>query len=302
MNKKVDSKRKASNKKVFIGLAVVVIALILGGLFFAKESLFDGAPISDVDQENLAVQSSSGMGAIGEVSNITDNATSFPSDDVDMINRKEVLKGNSGIEDADETFIDDVKKSSGMGEIGNASNADDKSSSSPTDDVDMLEREERLKGNDGISDIEDSNLKVQSPASSSNLSSETSNVNEPVSVASEDIDFIKNKKNYHSFIVTFDFESIEVKSSEMDILNKVLKAKQNNPNTEIIVCGYTCDYGPNDVNNWISQYRAISVKNELKKLGVPEDNIKLYWYGKTKNDPQSAPNKGNRKCEILIHD
>ena len=41
--------------------------------------------------------------------------------------------------------------------------------------------------------------------------------------------------------------------------------------------------------------------NELKKLGVPERNIKLYWYGKTKNNPQSAPNKENRKCEILIH-
>ena len=99
MNKKVDSKRKASNKKVFIGLAVVVIALILGGLFFAKESLFDGAPISDVDQENLAVQSSSGMGTIGEVSNITDNATSFPSDDVDMINRKEVNIINISLND-----------------------------------------------------------------------------------------------------------------------------------------------------------------------------------------------------------
>lgn len=301
MNKKVDSKRNASNKKMFIGLAVVVVALILGGLFFAKESLFDGASISDVDQENLEVQSSSGMGAIGGVSNITDNATSSPSDDVDMINREEVLKGNSGIEDADEIYIDDVKKSLGMGEIGNASNADDKSSSSPTDDVDMLEREERLKGNDGISDTEDSNLKVQSPASSSNLSSATSNVNESISVTSEDIDFIKNKKDYHSFVVTFDFESIEVKYSEMDILNKVAKAKQDNPNSEIIVCGYTCDYGSNDVNNWISQYRTISVKNELKKLGINEGDIKLYWYGKTKNNPQYAPNKGNRKCEILIH-
>jgi outer membrane protein OmpA-like peptidoglycan-associated protein len=217
-----------------------------------------------------------------------------------MINREEVLKGNSGIEDADETYIDDVKKSLGMGEIGNASNAEDKSSSSPTDDVDILEREERLKGNDGISDTEDSNLKVQSPTSSNNLSLTTSNVNEPISVVSEDIDFIKNKKDYHSFVVTFDFESIEVKSSEMDILNKVVKVKQNNPNSEIIVCGYTCDYGSNDVNNWISQYRTISVKNELKKLGINEGDIKLYWYGKTKNNPQSTPNKSNRKCEILI--
>lgn len=300
MNKKVEPK-KASNKKAIIGFVIVVVLLVLGGLYFTKDSLFDGASISDVDQENLEVQSSSGMGAIGGVSNITDNAASSPSDDVDMINREEVLKGNSGIEDADETYIDDVKKSLGMGEIGNASNAEDKSSSSPTDDVDILEREERLKGNDGISDTEDSNLKVQSPTSSNNLSLTTSNVNEPISVVSEDIDFIKNKKDYHSFVVTFDFESIEVKSSEMDILNKVVKVKQNNPNSEVIVCGYTCDYGSNDVNNWISQYRAISVKNELKNLGVPEENIKLYWYGKTRNNPQSTPNKGNRKCEILIH-
>ena len=301
MNKKVDSKKNVSNKKLFIGLAVVVIVLILGGLFLTKESLFDGISISDVDQENLEVQSSGGMGAIGGVSNITDNATSSPSNDVDMINREEVLKGNSGIEDAEGTNLDGLQKSSGMGEIGSASNANDKSSSAPTDDVDMLEREERLKGNDGISDTEDSNLKVQSPTSSNDLASVTPKVNEPISVASEDIDFIKNKKDYHSFVVTFDFESIEVKSSEQEILSKIVIAKQNNPNNEIIVCGYTCDYGSNDVNNWISQYRAISVKNELKKLGINERDIKLYWYGKTKNNPQSAPNKGNRKCEVLIH-
>ena len=236
MNKKVDSKKNGSNKKLFIGLAVVVIVLILGGLFLTKESLFDGISISDVDQENLEVQSSGGMGAIGGVSNITDNATSSPSDDVDMISREEVLRGNSGIEDTEGTNLDGLQKGSGMGEIVSASNANNKSSSAPTDDVDMLEREERLKGNDGISDAEDSNLKVQSPTSSNDLASVPPKVNEPISVASEDIDFIKNKKDYHSFVVTFDFESIEVKSSEQEILSKIVKAKQNNPNNEIIVC------------------------------------------------------------------
>lgn len=301
MNKKVDSKKGTSSKKVVIGLVIVAVALILGGLFFTKDSLMGGASISDVAQEAIDVQSPSGMGNIGNVSNITDNAASSPSDDVEMINKEESLKGNSGINETQGINMDDVQKSSTMGRIGDASNANDKSGSTPADDVDMLGREERLKGNDGISNTEDGNLEVQSPTSSNNLSSVTSNVNEPISAASEDIDFIKNKKDYQSFIITFDFESIEVKSSEKDILSKVVKAKQNNPNSEIIVCGYTCDYGSNDVNNWISQYRAVSVKNELKKLGVSEGDIKLYWYGKTKNNPQSAPNKGNRKCEILIH-
>lgn len=301
MNKKIDSEKGKSNSKVVIGLVIVIVLFILGGLFFAKDSLHDGASISDVNQNNVEARSSGGMGNIGTVSNANDNSASSPSDDVDMIDREERLNGNSGIGDTDGVGMDGVQSASGMGQIGDASNADDKSSSSPTDNVDMFEREEQLKGNTGISDADTESLNAQSPSSSKQMGPTSSNVKAPISVTSDDVDFIKNRENYHVFVVTFDFESTEIRPSESGALAKVADSWKSKSNAEVIVCGYTCDFGSIDVNNWISEHRAIAVKKALKSLGVPNERIKLYWYGKTKNNPQSAPNKENRKCEILIH-
>ena len=164
----------------------------------------------------------------------------------------------------------------------------------------MLKREEQLKGNAGISDADMDGVKVQSASSMRQMESVFSNIKAPISTASDDVDFIKNRENYHSYVVTFDFESTEIKPSESGILTKVVDSWKHKSNAEVIVCGYTCDFGSVDVNNWISEHRAIAVKKALKSLGVPEERIMLYWYGKSKNNPQSAPNKDNRKCEILI--
>lgn len=49
----------------------------------------------------------------------------------------------------------------------------------------------------------------------------------------------------------------------------------------ILVEGYACDLGEEDYNMELSKRRAEYVKNALVSAGVPENRIKIKWYGST---------------------
>lgn len=49
----------------------------------------------------------------------------------------------------------------------------------------------------------------------------------------------------------------------------------------ILVEGYACDLGEDDYNMELSKRRAEYVKNALVSAGVPENRIKIKWYGST---------------------
>ena len=46
--------------------------------------------------------------------------------------------------------------------------------------------------------------------------------------------------------------------------------------------GFTCDLGSEALNNKLSEARAEAVKNILTKAGIPERNIEMKWYGKSR--------------------
>ena len=51
---------------------------------------------------------------------------------------------------------------------------------------------------------------------------------------------------------------------------------------KLLVEGFTCDLGSEALNNKLSEARAEAVKNILTKAGIPEQNIEMKWYGKSR--------------------
>ena len=51
---------------------------------------------------------------------------------------------------------------------------------------------------------------------------------------------------------------------------------------KMLVEGFTCDLGSDVLNDKLSEARAEVVKNILMNAGVPEQNIKMKWYGKSR--------------------
>lgn len=51
---------------------------------------------------------------------------------------------------------------------------------------------------------------------------------------------------------------------------------------KLLVEGFTCDLGSVVLNNKLSETRAEAVKNILINAGVPEQNIEMKWYGKSR--------------------
>lgn len=57
---------------------------------------------------------------------------------------------------------------------------------------------------------------------------------------------------------------------------------QTNKQATILIEGYTCDLGTDNINNNLSRARAEAVKEILEKKGVPSDKIEIKWYGKSR--------------------
>lgn len=57
---------------------------------------------------------------------------------------------------------------------------------------------------------------------------------------------------------------------------------KTNKEAKLLVEGYTCDLGGNSLNENLSKSRAEAVKNVLVQAGVPEGQIEIKWYGKSR--------------------
>lgn len=57
---------------------------------------------------------------------------------------------------------------------------------------------------------------------------------------------------------------------------------KTNKEAKLLVEGYTCDLGGNVLNENLSKSRAEAVKNLLVQAGVPEGQIEIKWYGKSR--------------------
>ena len=85
-----------------------------------------------------------------------------------------------------------------------------------------------------------------------------------------------------SIFTLFDYRSSLVKDNAL--LKEYANAySETNKEAKVLVEGYACNLGTDEVNNRISQERAENVKRMLAENGIPEGNIEVKWYGKSRN-------------------
>lgn len=87
-----------------------------------------------------------------------------------------------------------------------------------------------------------------------------------------------------------------------DIKGLVDEIKKQGP-VKIVIEGHTDKTGTPEYNKWLSDKRAVSVKNLAVSLGLPAESIQTKGYGDTKPVADNKTPEGrakNRRVELLI--
>ncbi len=105
--------------------------------------------------------------------------------------------------------------------------------------------------------------------------------------------------------VLFETGSAVLKSGADRKLSKVAEVLQNNPQSKVLIEGFTDATGGESFNRELSQRRADSVRIDLLRKGVAAERVKARGLGESypvaSNDTQ-AGRQQNRRVELIISD
>ena len=104
--------------------------------------------------------------------------------------------------------------------------------------------------------------------------------------------------------VLFDFDSYQLKPEAREMLRRIAGTLNENPDTVILVVGYTDSTGDFNYNVKLSEKRAEAVRNELVLNGVDPTRILTFGCGpKHPIAPNNTPEGRslNRRVEILVY-
>lgn len=103
--------------------------------------------------------------------------------------------------------------------------------------------------------------------------------------------------------VLFDVGSSAIKPGGMTELNRVAQVLTQYPQTTILIAGHTDSTGAEDMNQRLSEQRALSVKNTLVSQGVDGMRMNTIGFGENKpiaDNNSEAGRQLNRRVEITI--
>jgi outer membrane protein OmpA-like peptidoglycan-associated protein len=112
----------------------------------------------------------------------------------------------------------------------------------------------------------------------------------------------------------FEFDRFDVKPEAVERLRKLARLIERNPSTTFSIEGHTDSFGTPEYNLWLSERRALAVRSELERLGIPTEKLQTRGFGssrpivqpeETGNDAASvereqARQAPNRRVEIVI--
>lgn len=90
-----------------------------------------------------------------------------------------------------------------------------------------------------------------------------------------------------------------VHSNENIIKEFVMAYLRTNKQANILVEGYTCDLGGDQLNLELSRVRAETIKKKLVDNGVSANKIETKWYGKTRFADYSYPEKSDYRRVVV---
>ena len=103
--------------------------------------------------------------------------------------------------------------------------------------------------------------------------------------------------------VFFDFNSATILGDGKELLDEYAKVYlQTNKKAKIVISGYTCDLGSDEINMSVANQRVLEVKKNLVAAGISEENIITHSYGKSKYGEFSYPDRKDYRRVILSID
>ncbi len=106
-----------------------------------------------------------------------------------------------------------------------------------------------------------------------------------------------------AFIIFFKQNSNDLSEKAIEKLDGVFEILIKNPNTEIILNGYSDSTGPASYNEMISEIRANAVKSYLVGKGIEPSRITAFGHGAQKfiaSDKSAEGRQLNRRVEIEL--
>ena len=104
--------------------------------------------------------------------------------------------------------------------------------------------------------------------------------------------------------VYFDFGTSGLSQTSNPVLNELLEVLKSNPSLKVEIGGHTDNVGSTDVNEWLSQRRAETVRNWLIKRGIEPGRLVAKGYGEAypiaSNDDEKDGRELNRRIEIFV--
>lgn len=102
--------------------------------------------------------------------------------------------------------------------------------------------------------------------------------------------------------IYFGYDRSDLQPSEMAKLQKVAEFMHSRPELGLIIEGHCDDRGSEEYNRALGERRAISLRDQLVKMGVPDQNMKTISYGKDRPAVQGTSAEArsrNRRGETI---
>ncbi len=105
--------------------------------------------------------------------------------------------------------------------------------------------------------------------------------------------------------VLFDFDKWNIKQKFTYLLDHVVDVLKKNPYLKIKFEGHTCDIGPTEYNQGLSEKRASSVQKYLEGKEIEASRLESVGYGESRPAYPNATREGrtkNRRVELTPED
>ena len=103
--------------------------------------------------------------------------------------------------------------------------------------------------------------------------------------------------------ILFDFNSAELRSEYNEKKQMLVDFLQQNPNTYVVVAGYTDSVGDEAYNLGLSERRAETVKRAVTDAGIDGDRVVTLWFGELNPAADNTTEEGrqlNRRVKLAI--
>lgn len=113
----------------------------------------------------------------------------------------------------------------------------------------------------------------------------------------------KAKQNQNLNTVFFEFDKSVLTDESKERLSKIVGEIKDSGKRRVTVRGHTDTVGTPGYNNTLSLNRALTVREKLIKLGIPESQVFIDWKGESKNMQDMGDGEKtrlNRRVDIIF--